>query len=593
MEKAKADMLFEVSWEVCNKVGGIYTVIQSKVELMKEHYSNYFLVGPYFPDKAKLETQQVVPPERMKRVIDRLAKEGIICYYGRWLVKGEPTVILVNFQKIIPQKNDIKKWLWEEYQVDSLSSHWDFEEPMIWAYAVGKLLHYADEEYRNEKIVAQCHEWLAGIAILTQKRLGSKIGTVFTTHATMLGRALAGNGSDLYSMLDSMNPGEEAKRMNVQDKYLTELACAKNCTVFTTVSETTAIEAEKILERKADVLLLNGLDIGRFPNFEECSIKHKQYRDVIRDFLTYYFFPYYTFDLEQSLLLFIVGRYEFKNKGIDIFIKSLGRLNESMKKEGSRKTVVAFFWIPTGVNGIKTELLQSEEQFEQMKEFVDRSMGDFKRKLLTSFLLRDRVRMEQLFDKDFLGEARKFRIRFARQGTPPLATHYLYNENDDSIIKNFRQSGLLNRKEDRVKSILYPVYLDGNDSLLGLKYYDAIQGCHLGVFPSYYEPWGYTPLESAALGVPSLTTDFAGFGRFIAEKAKGQKSGIYVLHRMGRSEDEEVNEFTEILSSYAKLSHNERVELKMKAKELAELADWKVLIENYIKAHNMALGHHA
>jgi len=592
MEQAQADMLYEVSWEVCNKVGGIYTVVKSKVELMQENYENYTLVGPFFADKAKLETQQTVPPEGIKKVFDRLAKEGIVCYYGKWLVKGEPSVILVNSQGFYAKKDDIKKWLWESYQIDTLFSNWDFEEPMIWAYAVGKMLEYIAEEYQNEKIVAHLHEWLAGIALLHLKDVQSRISTVFTTHATMLGRSLAGQGYDLYSVLDSINPDEEAHKMNVQDKYLTEKACATKTDVFTTVSEITSIEAEKILGRKADVLVLNGLDIQKFPNFEECSIKHKQQREVIREFISYFFFPYYTFDVSQTVIFFIVGRYEFKNKGIDIFIKALGRLNERLKHEGSPKTVVSFFWIPTGVNGIKTELLEAEDKYEQIKEYVQRDIPTLKSRLINSILVDSEVTKDTLFDKEFLIEARKHRMQFAKQGSPLLSTHYLFNEKEDPTIKAFIEEGLHNSEEDVVKVINYPVYLDGNDNLLGLKYYDAIQGSHFGIFPSYYEPWGYTPLESAALGVPALTTDLAGFGRFIKAKQQeiqAEKGGIYVLDRYGKNDDEAVSNFTDILYEFVQLRRKDRVEQKMLAKELCEYADWKKLIQNYIRAHNLAL----
>jgi glycogen synthase len=593
MKKAQADVLFETSWEVCNKVGGIYTVVKSKVELMKDNYRNYFMVGPFFSEKAKIETQQIVPPERLKKVFDKLEKEGIVCYFGKWLVKGEPNVILINFQKIQNQKNDIKKWLWEQYGIDTLNSHWDFEEPMIWSYAVGKLLQYVSEEYHNEKIVGHFHEWLAGIALLHLKSCKSNVKTVFTTHATMLGRTLAGSGVNLYLSLDKINPEKEAFSHGVQDKFLTEKICAKNCEVFTTVSEITSMEAEKILGRKADVLLLNGLDIQKFPNFEECSIKHKECRDVIREFLSYFFFPYYTFDLDQTIIFFIVGRYEFKNKGLDIFIQALGRLNDRLKKEGSKKTVATFFWIPNGVNGIKTELLESEERYEQIKEFTNRNLNEIKTKLIRNIMIDKEFTKESVFNHDFLIEAKKHMLRFNKEGSPNLCTHYLFNEHDDSIVRAFNDNGLLNRKEDLVKVIDYPVYLDGNDNLLGLKYYDALQGCHLGVFPSYYEPWGYTPLESAALGVPAITTDLAGYGRFIKaiKKGKGQEKngGIFILDRLNQKYENIVQNFTDILYDYTQLYRKDRVEQKIIAKELAEYADWRILIENYVEAHNLAL----
>jgi len=593
MSKANADMLFETSWEVCNKVGGIYTVVKSKVELMLENYKEYFLVGPYFEEKTRLETQQVVVPDNLKRIFDRLAEEGIVCYFGKWLIKGKPQVILLGTQGLVNQKDNIKKWLWEEYGIDTLFSNWDFEEPMIWAYAVGKLLQYIGEEYHDKKIVAHFHEWLAGIALLYLKKANSPIKTVFTTHATMLGRSIAGNGGDLYSMLDTLDPDKTAKELGVSDKFLTERACAQTAEVFTTVSEITAIEAEKILGRRADVLVLNGLDIQKFPNFEECSIKHQESRDIIREFLSYYFLPYYTIDMEQTLLLFIVGRYEFKNKGIDIFIKALGRLNEKLKKEGCRKTIVAFFWIPTGVNGIRTELLESADKYEQIREFVSRNLPSVKTRLINQILLKSDLENAELFSDEFMLEARQHMMRFGIDGSVPLSTHYLHDENKDATQQGFRAEGLLNREEDVVKVIQYPVYLDGHDNLLGLKYYDALQGCHFGIFPSYYEPWGYTPLESAALGVPALTTDLAGFGRYIKKKIKDldkdDEGGIFILDRLNKPDDKVVEKFVKVLKMFVSLRKKDRVEQKIVAKELCEYADWKVMIDNYINAHNLAL----
>jgi len=205
----------------------------------------------------------------------------------------------------------------------------------------------------------------------------------------------------------------------------------------------------------------------------------------------------------------------------------------------------------------------------------------------------DDLSTEQLFERDFLLDAKKLMMRFNKDGSPGLCTHNLFNEDQDMILNALRQAGLDNEEKDPVKVIMYPVYLDGNDNLLGLKYYDAIQGCHMGVFPSYYEPWGYTPLESAALGVPAITTDLAGFGRFIRKKSvelkREDKGGIYILDRYNRDENDVVEDFSEILYDYAQLHRKARVEQKMEAKELSELADWKVLVENYIKAHNMAL----
>ncbi|MBN2457531.1 glycosyltransferase [Candidatus Woesearchaeota archaeon] len=588
--KPNADILFEASWEVCNKVGGIYTVVKSKADIINRKYNgNYFLVGPLFPEKAKIELQQCVPLPELKQAFDELEQEGLSCIYGKWMCKGEPQVILVDFSKWFDRKNDIMKYLWESYGIDSLFSGYDFIEPMIWGHAVGRVIEKVKEKYENKRIVAHFHEWLAGFGLLYLKHNNSGVKTVFTTHATMLGRALCGSGVDLYSKLSTINPEEEAKKSGINDKFTTERACAKNAEVFTTVSEITAIEAEKILGRKADVLLLNGLDIDKFPTFEESSIKHREYRDRIREFLSFFFFPHYKFDLEKTLNFFIVGRYEFKNKGIDILIKALGKLNSMLKQGESKKNVAAFFFIPTAVTSIKMPVLENREQFEKINEFVKNSSQKLLQRLLMSILKGDDLESFSLFSEDERNDLKKYILKFNTKGGPFLSTHNIYNEENDLMIRGFKEAGLLNREEDRVKVILFPVYLDGFDEILKLKYYDAIQGCHMGIFPSYYEPWGYTPLESAALGVPAITTDLAGFGRFIKKSSDPEKGGIFVLNRMNKSDDESENELTNLLHNFTLLKRKDRVEQKMSAKALSELADWKNFARFYIEAHNLSL----
>lgn len=600
---ARPDYLFEVSWEVCNKVGGIYTVIMSKAALMTEQYKSYFLVGPYFAQQAaEVFVERETPPE-LKRVFDELASEGILCHFGIWQIKGEPKAILIDFQGFVQMKNAIKGQMWDDYKIDSLHSQWDFEEPLVWSTAVGKLIEkfclYNNPDNRKT-IVGHFHEWMSGFALLYLKRQKKenkiRIGTIFTTHATMLGRSIAGSSEPLYEMMERMDPDKEAYQHGVQDKHLAEKACAQNCDVFTTVSEITAMEASKILGREADVLVLNGLDISRFPTYEECAVKHRKNREIIREFVAYYFFPHYKFDLDHTLLFFIVGRYEFKNKGIDIFIKALAKLNEIMKRENSKKTVIAFFWIPREVHGAKLELSLNKNNYYQIKEFVDENLADIKEKIIDNVMICDvaefndpmKFQQEKLFDRDFLLEAKKIRLNFMKKGNPLIVTHNLPYEDSDIIVRSLIESGLDNKEDDKVKVINYPVYLTGVDGLIDLPYYEAITGCHLGVFPSYYEPWGYTPLESAALGVPSLTTDLGGFGRFLMQKGV-INNGVFILKRFGVSEEETVNHFTDILHNFTMLDEKGRVSQKIMAKESSNLADWGELIENYFKAHRMAV----
>ena len=590
MIKPTADTLFEVSWEICNKVGGIYTVVKSKADRINDKYKNYFLIGPYFKNHADIEFDEETPPEDLISIFEELKNEGIVCHYGSWLIKGEPKTILVDFKGIVSQKDDIKKHLWEDFKIDSMFSNWDFEEPMIWGYAVGRLLDRLSRVYEERKIVVQCHEWLSGFPLLYLKKTNADVGKVFTTHATMLGRSIAGSGDELYGILDHLDPEKEAKKRGVNDKFSVERAAALNADIFTTVSEITAREAEKILGRRAEVLVLNGLDIEKFPTFEETSVKHTNSRKILREFATYYFFPHYTFDMKHALFFFIVGRYEYRNKGIDIFVKALGNLNKKLKEKNSNRTIIAFFWIPTETHGIKVQLLENKTFYRHIKNYVEESEEDRQRRIITELLSGRELTKKTLFTKVFLQQTKRDVLGFRRKGNPMFSTHNLNNEENDEIISHFKKEGLNNLKEDKVKVISYPVYLTGADGLLDLPYYDAMVGCHLGVFPSYYEPWGYTPLESAALGVPAITSDLSGFGKFIENKTSKQvSSGIFVLKRENRSEKEVVEDFTQMLYTYSTLNHHNRVKNKMDAKKIANLADWKILIENYIKAHNQSL----
>lgn len=566
---------------------------------MKDHYKKYFLVGPYFEDKAKTDFEKIEIPKNFKKIFNDLETEGIKCHYGKWLIPSEPLTILIDFSNFSHNKDWLKKFYWEKFQIDSLFSSWDFEEPMLFSTAVGKLLEKFMNELNNNsknhsseiKVSAQFHEWMTGFAGLYLKDKNIKIGTVFTTHATMLGRTLCAHNWNLYESLDNFNPEIEARRYQVVDKFSTEKACAHNCDVFTTVSEITGIEAEKILGKKPDILVLNGLDLQKFPTIEETSIKHNDNRELIREFLSYFFYPYYTFDMEENLIFFVVGRYEYKNKGLDILTKALAKLNQQLKSENSNKTITVFYWIPGDAKGIRNDVLENKTFFRHLRNYILRHSEEIQKNVIKNVLSqKENYSEEDIFSKEFMQNNKKHIMRFKRTGLPPLSTHYIGDEFNDAIIKGFKENGLLNREDDKVKVILYPVYLNGVDGLIDLTYYEALVGCHLGIFASYYEPWGYTPLESAALGVPAITTDLAGFGRFIKEKdERVNKTGIFVLDRFGKNEEEVVNNFTKVLYNYSILSRHKRVENKVDAKELADYADWNELVLNYFKAHDLAV----
>lgn len=584
------DYLFEVSWEVCNKVGGIHTVIESKAPYLVRHYKeNYCLIGPYFPENAVAEFQEKIPPDKLHHIFEKLHEEGIVCHYGRWMINENPCTILVDYTGYVYKNNEIKAKLWERYQIDSLGTYFhDFDEPILWGYAVGRLLEEISISYKQKKI-AQFHEWLSCGALLYLKMNKVKIGTVFTTHATMLGRTLAGNNVDLYNKLKKIDAEEEAYTWNIAAKHQVERVSAQVCDVFTTVSEITAIEAEHFLKKKPDILLFNGIDLKHHSSFDEVAVKHRLYREKMKEFLQYYFFPYYSFDLENTLMYFISGRYEFHNKGLDIFIKALGRLNRRLKREKSRRSIVVFFWVPADVARIRPSISKARAYYDDIKDSINDDIQTIKKRIIMCLISQKPITENRLFSKDFMNQTKKKVLRFLMQGNPPLCTHDLKNDGADPILKNFKEEGLLNRREDSVKVIFYPIYLTGADNLLDLTYDEAVIGSHLGVFPSYYEPWGYTPLETAALGVAAVTTDFSGFGRYLELDIARDNTGIFVIDMLGKSESKKVENLQDTLYKFSRLSTEERVRNKVEAQRLAILVDWDMLIHNYLKAHQLAL----
>ncbi len=589
--KPKASYIFEVSFEVANKVGGIYRVLESKASEMVNYYGdNYFLIGPYFPEKARGEFKDEIPDKKMKDIFSALEQEGIKCHLGRWMVKGKPRAILVDFQDYLKDTDYIKGELWEKHGIDSLNSDSTFDHPVVWSYAVGKLIERLSEG-RKGRGVAHFHEWLSGAGLLYLKERKSKVKTVFTTHATSLGRTLAFNQINFYTILENLNPEEEAYKYNVHSKHQIEKATALSSDTFTTVSEITGLETKHFLEREPDVTLTNGLDLEKFLTFEEIVIKHRLQRRRLREFVASFFFPYYTFDLENTLFYFTIGRNEFKAKGIDVFIKSLGDLNRKLKRSKNSPTIVSFIWIPTGVRNIKQEIIESKEFFNDIRESLEGSFPEIEERILYNLLYEKEFTTKELISENYLFEIEKKMLRFKRKNdNPPLCTHDL-NSESDLILDSLKREGLLNREEDKVKVIYYPVYLTGHDGLSNLSYQEGLEACHLGVFPSFYEPWGYTPLEAAALGVSSVTTDLAGFGRYKDEIEKAKNGdGVYVLKRLQREDKDIVKDLTQFMHKFSKLERKERVENKIKAREIAARADWKEFGENYINAHNHALG---
>ena len=535
MSQRHSDYLFETSWEICNKVGGIYTVLSTKAATVVESYHDqYICIGPDIPKENNADF--VEDPTLFKNWRDIVARDGLKVRIGRWQIVGSPVVFLVDFTSFFEKKNEILTKFWLRYKLDSISGQWDYIEPALFGYAAGRVIENFYNFYCSsmDKIVAHFHEWMTGTGILYLESVAPQIATVFTTHATVLGRCIAGNGLPLYSDIQQYNPFDTAQRFGVQSKFSLESLSAKHADAYTTVSEITNRECAAFFERPADVITINGFENAFVPQGDEFVRKRKAARERLLQVASTLVQTQIT---DDALLVINSGRYEFKNKGIDVFIRSLKQIADA----NPDRTVVAFLMVPAGNSG------RQEDIAAQMTQPV------------SGIPMSDR-----------------------------FVTHVLHDPYHDPILNALSSNGLHNSPEQNVKIVYAPVYLDGEDGIFNMKYYDLLIGFDLSVFPSYYEPWGYTPLESIAFGIPTITTSLAGFGAWVQEHFTQQES-VSVISRGDHNDNDVVKAIAERTLFYLNCTPQAMQDIRKTAVSIAEKALWSHLFANYEQTYDIAL----
>ena len=536
-EIIKPDYLFEVSWEVCNKVGGIYTVIATKSLYLKSEFRRrHIMVGPDVWMDTESNPDFIEDPTLYRAWRIQAAAEGLRVRIGRWNVPGKPTAILVDFKQFLTRQNEILTDFWKKFGVDSLTGNWDYRESALFGYAAGRVIEsfYRFNLDPSDKIVAQFHEWMTGTGLLYLKSANVPIATVFTTHATVIGRCIAGNNLPLYDGILSYNADEKARQFNVVARHSLEKKAAQNSDIFTTVSDITAQECRQFLGRPVDVVTPNGFEPSFTPATDEEYIvlreKARQRLVTVASAMCGEEVP------ENAVLVGIGGRYEWKNKGIDVFIDALDKLNHTDFKG---KCVHAFIMIPSGHNGPDKQLLAKLNG--NGSTYVTRS------------------------------------------------SHYLMNPEYDNVTRRLNELNFNNAAGDKVKVYFIPSYLNGNDGVFNMTYYDLLSGLDLTLFPSYYEPWGYTPLESLAFRVPTLTTTLAGFGLWVRTHYGKKHPGITVLDRTDANYFEVVDGVAQRMIEIASLRKDSRRKYMQNAKEVSDIALWENNIVYYKEAYSKAL----
>ena len=541
----KPDYIFESSWEVCNKVGGIYTVLSSRAKTLQDEMKDHIIFigpdcwkekeSPYFKQDNALFAEWQWEAKQ----------QGLKIRVGRWTVPGEPIAVLVDFTPYYEQKDEIYGWLWENYQVDSLHAYGDYDEASMFSYAAALV---TESFYNTQlstlnsklKIIYHANEWMCGLGALYINNKLPQIGTVFTTHATSIGRSIAGNMKPLYDYLFAYNGDQMAGELNMQSKHSIEKQTAWYVDCFTTVSDITAKECLELLDKPVDVVLPNGFDDSFVPKGAQFTKKRKAARKRLLEVANALLGEQLD---DDTLIVSTSGRYEFRNKGIDVFVEAMNRL---LRDRDLKKKVLAFIEVPGWVGEPRKDLqerLASGKQYDSALEV-------------------------------------------------PQITHWLHNMSHDNVLSMMKYYDMHNCKDENVKVIFLPCYLDGKDGILNMHYYDVVLGNDLCVYPSYYEPWGYTPLEAVAFKVPCITTDLAGFGLW-ANKEFGHygelKDGVKVIHRTDYNYSEVADAIKDAVADFSAMSKKEIDECRKKADALSKKALWSNFIEYYYEAYDIAL----
>ncbi|XP_030623917.1 glycogen [starch] synthase, liver isoform X3 [Chanos chanos] len=521
--------LFEIAWEVTNKVGGIYTVIQTKAKITVDEWGeNYFMMGPYYEHNFKTQVEQCDPPSAaIKIAMDSLKNSGC---------------------------------------------------------------QLTDQLQDKPNVIAHFHEWQAGAGLVLSRSRKIPMATIFTTHATLLGRYLCAGNVDFYNNLDKFNIDREAGERQIYHRYCLERAAVHCAHVFTTVSQITAVEANHMLHRQPDVVTPNGLNVKKFSAVHEFQNLHSTNKAKIQEFVRGHFYGHLDFNLEKTLFFFIAGRYEFSNKGADVFLESLSRLNYLLRVHKSDVTVVVFFIMPAKTNNFNVESLKGQAVRKQLWDTAHAVKEKFGKRLYEALLKGEIPDMNKILDRDDFTIMKRALFATQRHTLPPVTTHNMLDDSTDPILTNVRRIGLFNNRNDRVKIVFHPEFLSSTSPLLPMDYEEFVRGCHLGVFPSYYEPWGYTPGECTVMGIPSVTTNLSGFGCFMEEHVSDPSAyGIYIVDRRFRSADESCNQLTQFMFSFCQQSRRQRIIQRNRTERLSDLLDWRYLGRFYIHARRLAL----
>lgn len=532
------DLLFETSWEVCNKVGGIYAVLSTKAKTLQSIYKDVIFIGPDLILDSDNPFFNETATELDDWKLQAKLPVGMTVRTGKWNVPGNPTCVLVGYNSLYIYKNELFAEMWRRFGVDSLHAYGDYDESCIFSYGAALVIESIVAFKKSKRVVAHFDEWTTGLGLLYVKSRLPQVATVFTTHATSIGRSICGNGKPLYDYMTAYNGDQMAQELNMESKHSLEKSAAHEADVFTTVSDVTARECEQLLERRP-VVTPNAFEQNYVPKGAKYTATRKAARQRLLDVAR----ALSGDELDdKTLLIATSGRCEMRNKGLDLYLDTMNVLRHSEEGTLGRK-IVAFVLVPGW----------TDEARHDLKDAVKRQKA------------------VGLFN--------------------PIITHTIHNEDGDAIYGKMNYLGFRNQASDEVKVIYVPSYLNGDDGIFDMSYYDLLTGFDLSIFPSYYEPWGYTPLESVAMGVPAITTNLAGFGQWVEKECGNNelKTGVKVIHRTDSNYDEALAEIVKSVTEMSKMTVKQRDKLRSAARATSKQAIWEHFMKYYTAAYDSAL----
>ncbi|WP_439555958.1 glycosyltransferase [Dyadobacter sp.] len=591
--------LFEISWEVCNQAGGVFTYIKSKIPTMVDTYDDrYMLIGPYFAEKAESHFRplQEIDQLALAEAVALVRSLGFEVHYGYWLLdEARPKVLLINPVVSRNVLNGAKGRFWQRFEISSLETDELRDLVLGFGEVAGILLKkLVDKLDADQDVIAHFHEWMSASCLADLEYGKVRIATVFNAHATLLGRYLASNEEPYFHHMPYYDWQQKSSEYGILPRVALERCAAQAAHVLVTNSEVTAWECELFLSRKPEYIIRNG--IHRKPEGgHEVFELHLQNRQKIDATVKALITPSYPFKTDNTLYFFTSGIYEFYNKGFDITLRAIARLNEMLANRDTDISIVFFVISKQPFSNIRPDILESRQRFQDLQKICKKISQQLGPDLYSNVINKHNAalpNLNTLIDEDLHVTWREAKAEFRREGLPPAVTHLL--DGPDEISSFLSAHQLDNREENKVKVFYHPDYIERATSVFSMDYPEFVRGCHLGIFPSLYEPWGYTPMEAALKGTPVITSDLSGFGRYIQTVIPPEsEDGIKMLYRRYHSDDEAVETLANMLLDFADTFEREhyvpRVTLP---KTVVDTVCWTELMRYYRDVYRLALMRH-